>query len=297
MWGVTKKLWHTSDRDETRTNDENHTRCSTFSKFFATKIEDLKHSIQAKMLSLTSSSQYPDCPFTGNPISNFLPITPDEVSKLLLSSSTKSSRQDFIPTSLIKSCSSVFSALISTLVNLSFSEGTFPSRFKLALVSALIKKHGLDKEALSNYRPISNLNNISKILEQLLLARVQDNIISSTNFNPFQSAYRKYNSTETALLLTLDNIFHSIEQGMSTVLVSLDLSAAFDTIDHSILLNRLKSSFGIHGTAFSWFHSYLSNRTQFVQIGNSQSSISSCPTGVPKASYLVPCFYLCIPPL
>ena len=118
---------------------------------------------------------------------------------LLLSFSTKSSRQDFIPTSLIKSCSSVFSELISTLANLSFSEGTFPSRFKLALVSPLIKKHGLDKDAKSNYRPIFNLNNISKILERLLLARVQDHIISSTNFNPFQSTYRKYNSTETAV--------------------------------------------------------------------------------------------------
>ena len=119
-----------------------------------------------------------------------------------------------------------------------------------------------------------------------MLARVQDHIISSTNFNPFQSAYRKYNSTETAMILTLDNIFHSIDQGMYTILVSLDLSAAFDTVDHIILLNRFQSSFGIHGTALSRFHSYLSNRTQFVQIGNSRSSISSCPTGVPQDSVL-----------
>ena len=83
MWGVAKKLLHTSDRNETRTIDENHILCSTFSKFFAAKIEDLKHSIQANMSSLTSSSQYPDCPFAGNPISKFLPVTPDEVSKLL----------------------------------------------------------------------------------------------------------------------------------------------------------------------------------------------------------------------
>ena len=96
-----------------------------------------------------------------------------------------------------------FSELISTLANLSFSDGIFPFRFKIALVSLLIKKHGLDKEVPSNYRPISNLNNISKILERLLLARVQDHIISSTNFNLFQSAYRKYNSTEIALHSTI----------------------------------------------------------------------------------------------
>ena len=147
------------------------------------------------------------------------------------------------------------------------------------------------KEVPSNYRPISNLHNISKILERLLLARVQDHIISSTNFNPFQSAYRKYNSTETALLLTLDNILHSVDQGIFTVLVSLDLSAAFDTIDHSVLLSRLQSSFGIHGTALSWFHSYLSNRTKFVQIGNSRSSISPCPIGVPQGSVLGPLLF------
>ena len=110
-------------------------------------------------------------------------------------------------------------------------------------------------------------------------------------FHPFQSAYRKYNSTETAVLLTLDNTFHSIDQGMSTVLVFLDLSAAFDTIDNSILLNRLQSSFGIHDTALSWFHSYLSNRTQFLQIGNSRSSISHCPTGVPQGSLLGPMLF------
>ena len=78
---------------------------------------------------------------------------------------------------------------------------------------------------------------------------------------------------------------------MPTVLVSLDLSAAFDTIDNSILLNRLQSSFGIHGTALSWFHSYLSNRIQFVQIGNSRSSISSCPTVVPQGSVLGPMLF------
>ena len=202
---------HTSDRDETWTIDENHTVCSTFSKFFFAKIMDLKHFIQAKMSSLTFSSQYRDWPFTGNPIWKFLPVTSDEVAKLLLSSSTKSSRQDFIPTSLIKSCSSVFSELISTLANLSFSECTFPSRFKFALVSPLIKKHGHDKEAPSNYGSISKLNNISKILQRLLLARAQEYIISSTNLNHFQLAYRKYNSKETALLLTLDNILHSID--------------------------------------------------------------------------------------
>ena len=144
------------------------------------------------------------------------------------------------------------------LANLSNDQGIFPSRFKLAQVTPLLKKAGLDKSLPSSYHPISNLNNISKLLERLILICIRDHISSPSNFNPFQSAYRKYYSTETALLLALDNVYSSIDQGSSTLLVSLDLSTAFDILDHDILLNRLLTSFGISGSAFDWFHSYLS---------------------------------------
>ena len=118
------------------------------------------------------------------------------------------------------------------------SQGYFPNSFKIAQVSQLLKKIGFDKDNPSNYRPISNLNNISKLFEWLILIRIQDHTISSTNLNRFQFAYQQFHSTDTAL----DCIFHSIDQGSSTVLVSLDLSAAFDTIDHSILFSRLNTS-------------------------------------------------------
>ena len=148
------------------------------------------------------------------------------------------------------------------------SQGVFPSFFKIAQVTPLLKKVGLDKDDPANYRPISNLNNISKLLEKLLLVRIQNHVTSSPNFNPNQSAYRPYHSTEIALILTLDNILHAADQGSSSVVVSLDLSAAFDTIDHNILLSRLVNSFGIHGLALSCFQSYLSGRSQFVRIGH-----------------------------
>ena len=93
-------------------------------------------------------------------------------------------------------------------------------------------------------RPISNLNNVSNILERLILNSIK-NHISSSNFNPFQLAYRKHYTTKTAILLALDNIYNSIDLGSLTLLVSLDLSPAFDTIDHSILLSILHTSFGI----------------------------------------------------
>ena len=81
------------------------------------------------------------------------------------------------------------------------------------------------------------------------MSRLQPHVLASGNFNPFQSAYRRNHSTETALLCTLDHVFNSSDQGKSTVLVSLDLSSAFDTIDHAILKSRLQASFGVTGTA------------------------------------------------
>ena len=156
---------------------------------------------------------------------------------------------NFIPISLIQSCPFVFSDLIAKLANLSFSEGHFPSCFKDALVTLLLKKPGLDKDSPSNYRPISNLNHISKILERSFLSRILPHVTSSPNFNPHQSAYRPNHSTESALLFTLNNCFNAIDHSQSTVLLSLDLSAAFDTLDHDTLLNRLQTSFGFTGTA------------------------------------------------
>jgi hypothetical protein len=128
---------------------------------------------------------------------------------------------------------------------MSFNQGHFPTLFKSASVTPLLKKPSLDKSLPSNYRPISNLNNISKVLERLFLNRVQSSVVSSPNFNQFQSAYRPRHSTETSLLTTLDSIFLSSDVGCSTLLVSLDLSAASDSIDHDILLGRLKTSFGL----------------------------------------------------
>ena len=143
-------------------------------------------------------------------IDTFPSITPAEVLKLINMSSNKSYWMDFIPTSLIKSFSTVFSEIISNLANLSISQGYFPLKFKLAQVTPLLKKVDLDKNAPSNYRRISNLNNISKLLEHLILSRIQHYTTSSCNLNPFQSVYRRYYSTESALFLALDNTISTI---------------------------------------------------------------------------------------
>ena len=130
-----------------------------------------------------------------------------------------------------------------------------------------------------------------RVIERLFLNRFQQFVMQSPNFNSHQSAYRPKHSTETAMLCTLDKVFHSADNGHSTLLVSLDYSAAFDTVDHSILFDRLKYSFGFTGTACTWLQSYLTGRSQFVKLGNYDSSSTSITTGVPQGSVLGPLLF------
>jgi len=231
-----------------------------------------------------------DLSHTGFPFSDFTPVTPTEVRNLINSTDLKSSPVDVIPSLLIKSCINSFSVIISHLANLSFSQGHFPSKFKKAQITPLLKKPNLDPSDLSNYRPISNLSTVSKLLERLALNRLAPHLMSS-NFNPFQSAYRKMHSTETALLRTVSDIHNHIDSGSSVLAVSLDLSAAFDTVPHFQLLNRMQTSFGITGSALSWLKSYLDDRTQFVCVGDKRSTPQKLITGVPQGSVLGPLLF------
>jgi len=163
-----------------------------------------------------------------------------------------------------------------------------------AIVTPLLKKPTLDDQNPANFRPISNLNNISKILEKLFLSRFQAHVCASDSCSSTQSAYRRHHSTETALLHTLDSIYLNTSLTFfATLLVYLDLSTAFDTIDHHLLLDRLNESFGVSGTAHSWLRSDLSNRHQSVRAGQSESPRTHCPTGVPQGSVLGPLLFTC----
>ena len=162
------------------------------------------------------------------------PVSPEEVSKMLSSLQPKSSPMDYVPTSLLKSCSDIFSIIISNLANLSFAEGHFPNMFKTAEVRPLLKKAGTDDSNFSNYRPISNLNTISKLIERLYLSRIQSHVSLAPSSNMHQSAYKKQHSTETAILKILNDVGQNADTKRATLLIGLDLSAAFDTINHPL---------------------------------------------------------------
>ena len=154
------------------------------------------------------------------------------------------------------------------------------------------KKPGLPKSDLANFRPISNLNTIGKILERLALSRFFPHISKSPSFSPLQSAYRKFHSTETALLKLTNDILETIDSGKITILTALDMSAAFDTLDHITLLHRLQHTFGLSGYVISWIRSYLTDRSSFVKIDSSSSPSTTILTGVPQGSVLGPLLFV-----
>ena len=172
--------------------------------------------------------------------------------------------------------------------------GIFPSACKRAIIRPLLKKSGLDVNILKNYRPVSNLPFVGKLIEKVVDSRISDHLSSCNLYDPQQSAYRAFHSTETALVKVQDDIMCSIDNGHVAMLVLLDLSAAFDTVSHELLLQRLSTCFGFSDTALQWIRSYISDREQSVGIDNVTSEPTSLLYGVPQGSVLGPklfCMY------
>ena len=222
----------------------------------------------------------------------FSSVTEDDVRKIIMSSPTKSCSLDPWPTFLVKDYLDILIKPVTQLVNLSLSQGIFPDCFKNAIVTPLIKKPSLDKSEFKNYRPVSGLNYISKVIERVVSRQLKSHLSANNLDNIFQSAYKSGHSTETILLKIKSDIHLNLSQNKPTVLTLLDLSAAFDTIDHELLEERLKSEFGFSGNVSKWFCSYMSDRKQSVKVNASVSIAKLLNCGIPQGSVLGPLLYI-----
>ena len=209
----------------------------------------------------------------------------------ILNSAPKSYELDLIPSKLLIECPDNILPSHTDLFNFSLASGIFPQCFKSALVTPILKKRCLDHNDLNNYRPVSNLCFIAKILEKLVLSQVSSYLNSHNLYNICQSAYRPGHCTETALLKFVNDLFLSLIKGHISVLDLLDFSSAFDTIDHPILVRRLHTDFGFTDTVLQWFSSYLTNRTHYISLSNNCSAFALVHSGVPQGSVLGPMLF------
>ena len=182
----------------------------------------------------------------------------------------------------------MFLPTLTKIVNTSLNTGCFPTELRRATISPILKKISLDKQTLSNYRPVSNLAFLGKLIEKVVCTQLTRYVCVNNLVEPYQSAYRSAHSTETALLSVQDTILRSLDEHKAVFVVLLDLTAAFDTVDHQILMQRLSQDFGLSGTAYEWFHSYLHDRSSRVYVKGSYSTSVQLKYGVPQGSVIGP---------
>ena len=288
LFQATKKLLSRKDELSFPEYHDKMVLANDINVFFVRKITRIRANIDATDVdaAVPIDSEVGD----GSTFSAFHPLTESDVCALIQRSAKKTCPLDPMPISLVVGCLDVLLPVITRIVNSSLSSGYFPAEWKVALVNPLLKKAGLDP-VFKNLRPVSNLQFLSKLTERAVFDQTCNHVVNFGLFPLFQSAYRKFHSTETALLRVQNDILMNMNRQHVTLLVLLDLGAAFDTVDHKILLHRLHSSLGITGTALKWFESYLSNRSQRVFSGGCLSDSIKLPHGVPQGSCLGPLLF------
>ncbi|CAB3985662.1 RNA-directed DNA polymerase from transposon X-element [Paramuricea clavata] len=251
--------------------------------FFTKKIECIRQELDSAATYDNPTSEPQIMPNVQ--LDSFKTLTEDDVNQMISNSSKKSCSLDPMPTHLVVHCLDVLPPVITRIINLSLQSGCFPDNWKLAKVHPGLKKSKVEV-IFDNLRPISNLSFISKLTERAVFNQTHDHLTAHKLYPKAQSSYRQYHSTETALLCVKNDILMNMNKQHATLLVLLDLSAAFDTVDHTILLNRLRSSFGITGCVLTWLKSYLENRSQCISINGGESRSFEMKYGVPQGSCL-----------
>jgi len=260
-----------------------------FRDFFLKKIDDITSSFDPNF-SGKKFSLIPDYPLRK--FESFDSVCINEIYKILRKTNKTFCDNDPFDLKIFdfEEVSGPLASYFCAIVNSSFGSGIFPESEKFSLVRPLLKGQS-DPEILSSYRPLYNTSFLSKILESAALSQILSHLGKFQSFPKVQSAYREFHSVETAMTKIYNDLIIRKCEGKCSLLVLLDLSAAFDTIDHGMLLNDLEI-LGIGGKVLQWFSSYLENRSFCVKIGNEFSNRGVMKTGIPQGSVLGPVLFI-----
>ena len=295
MWGCLKKLFPKSKPSGVSSLEADGRLITSpseianqFNTFFVSVGEILAKKIIAPTRTalefLNNTFPQTNCQF------NFKLVTVEEVRRQLgRLDPNKATGMDNIQAKLLKVSAPAISDSLCFLLNFSITSGQVPQEWKRARVSAIHKKES--KLDAGNYRPISVLPVISKLLEHIVHTQVYTYLTDNDLMSPEQSGFRKIHSTQTSLHRIMEHFYSKLQNGELVGMIALDLRKAFDTVDHHVLLDKLKF-YGINGVPLQWFRSYLQDRSQVVGVNGSLSDPLSVTTGVPQGSILGPLLFI-----
>ena len=270
-------------------NKEESVIAKEMKNHFHNKVQDIYSEIENSDSS-GSPTRLPS--FNGQNLHQFKCVDDQMLISVIGELSKKECELDPIPLKLLLKCLPELRKILLFIINVSLTEGHFPCILKEALIRPRVKDINGDLDNLNNYRPISNLPFLSKLLEKCVQKQLCSHLDKNNLHAEFQSGYRTNHSCETATLAMYNDLLCLTDAKSKVIILLLDLSAAFDTVCHKLLLGKLSENYGVSGSVLKWFASYLKDRSFFVKVMNSRSGQCFLRIGVPQGSILGPILFI-----
>ena len=285
LWKILNALLGNQKKEIIMPDFLTQTKVNEFNKYFATVGHETQKLLKIEFLKDSEKKKYDFEPF------NFQQENKESIEKIIgMIKSNVATGYDNIPSKIVKLTKEILSPYLANLINISYKNGIFPDLLKKAVVTPIFKED--DKNEIKNYRPISILPVVSKIFEKSATTQLINYLEKYTLLSPFQHAYRKYHSTVTCLFELLNLIYEKLDNKKMVAIVSLDLSKAFDSINHKLLVQKLEN-LNLNVASIKFIKSYLENRKQITKFSNYISNEEKIKSGVPQGSILGPLLFLC----
>ena len=289
LFNVSNRLFDTSKKSQLPFTEDNKSLANRFNNYFVKKIENIRNNLDASAVNVNYSVMN-DVIDVSSKFDTFKTVTMEDIQKLIKGSKVKTSQSDPIPAFLLRSSVDELAPCILHLVNSSLTTGSMEG-LKESVIIPILKKAGLDLDELSNYRPVCGGLFVDKLIQKSVLAQLNEHMNDNDLHVSYQSGYKSNHGCETVLLSIVDDILLNLDKGSCCVLLLLDLSAAFDTVDLELLLEILSNEIGLSGTVLEWFRSFLYSRTQATSIKGCISEFLNVICGVPQGSVLGPVLF------